>query len=362
MDVVNRGFARYGLGSEDVEDVVQETLLALHLKRHTWDERRAFFPWVQTIAQNKLVDNLRRRGHRAQIPLDDVMRDACCNCAERGDEWSGCRAHYREAQGTTARHRGGDLHRGSERTSRWAERLGMTEGAVRVALHRALQSLAKAFQSRPGMKTEDLINAIVQDGASRQLSMAARMSVALVLGGIVAAALFMSVLRVRPDITQALQTWRFDIKVAIALVCFGVALWATYELARPDADTRRALLVSAVPLALLVVAVGCELIASPVESWTARAIGTNSRLCLASITTLSIAPLVALLFALRAGAARSPALAGAAAGLLAGSLAATLYATHCVDDSPLFVALWYTPAIALVASIGAGAGSRLLRW
>src|SRR5215510_5458193 len=70
--VINRGFARYGLGSEDVEDVVQETLLALHLKRHTWDDRRPFFPWVQSIAKNKLVDNLRRRGHRTQIPLDDV--------------------------------------------------------------------------------------------------------------------------------------------------------------------------------------------------------------------------------------------------------------------------------------------------
>ena len=93
-----------------------------------------------------------------------------------------------------------------------------------------------------------------------------------------------------------------------------------------------------------------------------RAIGTNSRLCVVSITALSIAPLAALLFALRAGAARSPALAGAAAGLLAGGLAATLYAMHCFDDSPLFVTLWYIPAVALVASMGAASGSRLLRW
>jgi len=212
------------------------------------------------------------------------------------------------------------------------------------------------------MKTEELINAIVQDGASRRISMAARISTALLLGGIAAATLFMSVLGVRPDIIQALQTWRFDIKVATTLVCFGVALWATYELARPDADTRRALLVLALPLALLGVTVASEVIVSPTDAWMGRAIGTNSRLCLASITTLSIAPLGALLFAMRAGAARSPPFAGAAAGLLAGGLAATLYATHCVDDSPLFVALWYIPAIALVALIGAAAGSRLLRW
>src|SRR5262245_60808783 len=77
--VVDRGFSRYGLGSGDVEDVVQETLLALHLKRQTWDERRAFFPWVQTIARNKLVDNLRRRGHRAQISLDGVSETLTAN-------------------------------------------------------------------------------------------------------------------------------------------------------------------------------------------------------------------------------------------------------------------------------------------
>jgi hypothetical protein len=55
-------------------------------------------------------------------------------------------------------------------------------------------------------------------------------------------------------------------------------------------------------------------------------------------------------------------MAGAVAGLLAGSLAATLYATHCVDDSPLFVALWYPPPIALATLVGAVAGHRMLRW
>jgi hypothetical protein len=55
-------------------------------------------------------------------------------------------------------------------------------------------------------------------------------------------------------------------------------------------------------------------------------------------------------------------MAGAAAGLLAGGLGAVLYAIHCPDDSPLFVALWYVPAVALVVLAGAAAGSRVLRW
>ena len=212
------------------------------------------------------------------------------------------------------------------------------------------------------MKTEELISALVQDSAPRGISMATRLSVALLLGGIVAGTLFVSVLGMRPDVAAALQTWRFDIKVAIASVSFGAALWATCELARPDADMRRALSVFAVPVTLLAVMVACELIIAPIDTWAGLAIGTNSRLCLASITALSSAPLATLLFALRAGAARSPPLTGAAAGLVAGGLAATLYATHCPDDSPLFVALWYVPAITCVASIGAVAGARLLRW
>jgi hypothetical protein len=43
-------------------------------------------------------------------------------------------------------------------------------------------------------------------------------------------------------------------------------------------------------------------------------------------------------------------------------LSAALYATHCPDDSPLFVAVWYTLAVTLVMLIGASVGHRVLRW
>ncbi|MGA8293552.1 MAG: NrsF family protein, partial [Rhodoplanes sp.] len=53
---------------------------------------------------------------------------------------------------------------------------------------------------------------------------------------------------------------------------------------------------------------------------------------------------------------------GASAGLVAAALAATVYAAHCTDDSPLFVATWYSLAIALVVAVGAVLGPRVLRW
>ena len=66
---------------------------------------------------------------------------------------------------------------------------------------------------------------------------------------------------------------------------------------------------------------------------------------------------------LKASATSKPvAVAGAIAGLLSAGLAATLYASHCTDDSPLFVATWYTIATALVTAIGALAGSKVLRF
>lgn len=212
------------------------------------------------------------------------------------------------------------------------------------------------------MKTDDLINAIAQDAQAASPSITGRILAALGIGGVLALALFSQMLGARPDIVEALQTWRFDAKLIITLLCVVVALQVLVPLARPDVDPRKAFRALLLPAFALVAAMAWELAVAPAATWSARAIGTNSRLCVASIIVLAIAPLAALLVALRVGAPRSPAIAGAVAGLLAGGLAATLYAIHCIDDSPLFVAIWYTPAVALVTAMGAAIGHHALRW
>jgi hypothetical protein len=212
------------------------------------------------------------------------------------------------------------------------------------------------------MKTDALITAIATDGATRPPSLPLRMTLALAIGGLAAAALYAIDLGTRPDMGQALQTWRFPSKLGMVLVACGAALWATVRLARPDARPRKVVRALALPAVLLAVAVGLELAVSPADAWVARAIGSNAVLCLTSIPLLALVPLIALLVALRAGAPASPAITGATAGLLAGALAATLYALHCFDDSPLFVALWYVPAVAAVALAGGIVGRRVLRW
>src|SRR5712675_2629585 len=66
-----RGLARAGQPVDQSEDIVQEILLAVHLKRHTWDANAPFAPWLFAIARNKLVDALRRRGWRVFVNIDD---------------------------------------------------------------------------------------------------------------------------------------------------------------------------------------------------------------------------------------------------------------------------------------------------
>src|SRR5271163_4653158 len=66
-----RGLARAGQPVDQSEDIVQDILLAVHLKRHTWDVNAPFAPWLFAIARNKLIDALRRRGRRVFVNIDD---------------------------------------------------------------------------------------------------------------------------------------------------------------------------------------------------------------------------------------------------------------------------------------------------
>ena len=212
------------------------------------------------------------------------------------------------------------------------------------------------------MKTDDLIEVLVLDASRPRHSLAQRVLGAALLGALVAGILFAIVLGVRADIRIAFETWRFAFKFALALICMACAWWACLELARPEVRLKDVAGWIAFGPALLAVAVLYELVAIPPAQWPERTVGNYAGMCLLAIPLLSIVPLVALLIALRAGAPRVPASAGAAAGLLAGCLSAALYATHCPDDSPLFVAVWYALAVTLVTLTGALAGHRILRW
>ncbi len=112
---------------------------------------------------------------------------------------------------------------------------------------------------------------------------------------------------------------------------------------------------------LLAAAVALDL-ATGEREWLRRLVGQNALHCLLLIPMLSFAPAAALLFTLRSGASLDPTATGARAGLLASGLGATLYAVTCPDDSPLFIATWYTIAVGAVTAVSAYVGRYALRW
>jgi RNA polymerase sigma-70 factor, ECF subfamily len=136
-----RGFAQFGAAMNDVEDVVQETLLAIHLKRHTWDPSQPLGPWVRAIARHKLIDALRRRGRRIEIPIEAVIdflpAEEPRNDLDRQDAQR-LIGELIGRQQTIVR----SISVEGKSIRDVAENLGMNEGAVRVALHRGLKALA----------------------------------------------------------------------------------------------------------------------------------------------------------------------------------------------------------------------------
>jgi hypothetical protein len=140
------------------------------------------------------------------------------------------------------------------------------------------------------------------------------------------------------------------------------AIAISLHLSRPEASLHGWAWLLLIPAGLLVAGISGEMMMPQRLPMMTRLVGSNSRLCLTAIPVMSLPLLAAALIGLRHGAPSRPAVAGALAGLSSAGLAATLYASHCTDDSPLFVATWYTIAAALVAAIGALAGSRVLRF
>jgi hypothetical protein len=212
------------------------------------------------------------------------------------------------------------------------------------------------------MKTDDFIRSLTQDLATPPPRLGARLALGVGIGFAVAAAVFFAVLGPRPDIAQAVMWPRFDFKFVVTLSLAAASLFLVLRLARPAAELRSAGLAMRLVLVLLMTGVGYELLTLPSVWWRTVAVGKNSMVCLPAIPALAVPLLIGALIALRSGAPTRPALAGAAAGLLAGGLAATLYASHCTDDSPLFVAIWYSMAVGIVTAAGAIAGRIVLRW
>jgi len=209
------------------------------------------------------------------------------------------------------------------------------------------------------MQTNDLINALKADAATRAMPLGRVWWIAIAAATLAAVIAFFLLIGPRPDIGQAAHTGRFLFKF-IGTLTLTISLLRA--LSRPGAAITRAAYWLVLAPALVGAAVIAELFVVPAGQWRVVWWGTNVYVCLTFIPLIGLVPLAVMLAALRHGAPSRPGLAGAVAGLLAGGIAATVYAAHCTDDSPLFVATWYSIAIAGLVALGTILGRRVARW
>lgn len=176
-----------------------------------------------------------------------------------------------------------------------------------------------------------------------------------------AAAIIFLTLSIRPDLAIVAKTpgfaWKLAATVSLGVSAFGLVL----RVSRPGDKWRLA--AANLTVAPMVLAMGIASDFLP-RSAILSSVSTNPNgfVCLASIVLAGLAPFGIIVAALRQGAPTNPALAGAVAGLLAGGIAATFFIAHCVSDSLLFVATWYTLASVTLAALGAAVALRLVRW
>lgn len=211
------------------------------------------------------------------------------------------------------------------------------------------------------MKTDDLIRLLAADTPVRE-PLGPAIAVAVAIGVAASAVLLVFGIHTRPDVVALLATPRVAFKIVLTLGLAIVAVALVERIGRPGVPLAAAERRLLMPLAAIVAAVALELALTPATTWEARLVGRNAGWCLLFIPMLAAVPLAALLTAMRRAAPANPTLAGAVAGLAAAAIAAALYAWHCPDDSPLFVATWYTLAGSLPTAIGALVGRRLLVW
>ena len=212
------------------------------------------------------------------------------------------------------------------------------------------------------MDTEQLIRTLAADNSHHARPVSHALMLALLAAAPVSLLIFFAELGVRPDVMTAMKNPFFDLKFAVTLALAISAIAVALHLSRPEASLRGFGWYLLIPAGLLVAGISGEMMMPQRAPMMTRVIGNNSKYCTVAITAMSLPLLIAALFGLRHGAPSRPAISGAIAGLLSAGLAAALYASHCTDDSPLFVATWYTLAVALIAALGALVGSRMLKY
>jgi len=147
---------RQGVPADRLDDVAQDVLLTIHRARATYDPSRPFMPWLRAIVQRRAIDNMRSHGRRAGREVFDEF--AYLNHPDTGPEANAGLERADASRTLNAaietlppgQRQAVDLLALQDRSLEEAAAVtGRTKGALKVNLHRAIQSLRTQLRGEP---------------------------------------------------------------------------------------------------------------------------------------------------------------------------------------------------------------------
>ena len=213
------------------------------------------------------------------------------------------------------------------------------------------------------MKTDELIQSLSGDLAPvAPGAVARRIALGVGVGAVASAAVMLAWLGLRPDLAQAVSTPMFWMKFGYSALTGLFLAGVLTRLAKPAARPGALVALAVAPFAVVAIMALVRFNQAVPQARHDLLMGHTSSLCPWRILAIGAPVLAGAVWAVRGLAPTRLLLAGLVAGGCAGGLGAAIYAFACDETSAPFLAIWYTLGMALVAGLGAVAGSRLLRW
>ncbi len=135
--------------SADADDLVQETLMAVHTRRATYDRDRLFTPWLHAVARYKLMDHFRRSRERSNVPIDDLedfLADDSAGPTEARMDVGRLLDGLPDKRSDLVR----KVKIEGQSIAEVAAGTGLSEAAVKIGVHRGVKAMARHVRGEAG--------------------------------------------------------------------------------------------------------------------------------------------------------------------------------------------------------------------
>ena len=135
--------------SADADDLVQETLMAVHARRATYDRDRLFTPWLHAVARYKLMDHFRRSRERLNVPIDDLeefLSDDPAGAAEARMDVGRLLDGLSDKRSDLVR----KVKIEGQSIAEVAAGTGLSEAAVKIGVHRGVKAMTRQVRGEGG--------------------------------------------------------------------------------------------------------------------------------------------------------------------------------------------------------------------